>query len=405
MNYNQASAYLASLERIGIKLGLKSPRKLLKLLGNPEKELNMIHVAGTNGKGSTCAILSEILQRAGFRVGVYTSPHFVRATERITINTREIPKTDLAQYLSRIRPYVTGQTYFEVLTALAFLYFMEKKVDFAIVEVGMGGRLDATNVAAPLISIITNISKEHIRHLGSTIRKIAREKAGIVKKRVPVVTGAEGTALSVVRRVCRIKRAALYIVEKASGYKTNLNGDFQQKNIAVALKAIKVLKEHYGDRIRGLRKINSSLIANALVSVRLRGRAEFARNMLIDCAHNPAGMKEISGYIREIRRAKKIKKVITVFGALSDKDYRRMLSELLNISDYLIFTEPKSKRALDPRKILRSFNRLKHKKKPGRVIIDDVKQAVNHARSLSSGHDLVFVTGSCYVAGEALLRK
>ncbi|MAE42248.1 hypothetical protein CMO93_00630 [Candidatus Woesearchaeota archaeon] len=182
------------------KLGLKNMKLLLKKLGNPEKKLKYIHVAGTNGKGSVCAMISSILQEAGYNVGMYTSPHLKKFNERIRINDKLITDKEIVEYYLKVKKHATNQSFFEITTSMMFLYFYDKKVDFVVLETGMGGRLDSTNVIRPLISIITNVAHEHKKFLGNSLRKIAYEKAGIIKNNVPVVTGAKGVALKTIKK-------------------------------------------------------------------------------------------------------------------------------------------------------------------------------------------------------------
>jgi dihydrofolate synthase / folylpolyglutamate synthase len=216
MNYGQSVKYLESFWKFGIRLGLHRIKHLLGKLGDPQEAFLSVHVAGTNGKGSVCAMLSSILTEAGYRTGMYTSPHLRDYTERIRINCDEISKKDFALAIGSIREIISARTYgrekpteFEILTAAAFKYFKKREVDIAVVEVGLGGRLDSTNVIKPMVSVITNISLDHVNILGRTVSSIAREKAGIIKKGVPVVTGAEGEALKVIKESCRKTRLVI----------------------------------------------------------------------------------------------------------------------------------------------------------------------------------------------------
>ena len=214
MSYQKSIAYLYGLQKFGIKFGLAKISKLLSNLDSPHKNLLSIHIAGTNGKGSTAACLASVLSKAGYRVGLYTSPHLNRFTERIKIGNREISKKDvdrLTHLLMNKSKQIDSITYFEIVTAMALLYFAEKKVDLCILEVGMGGRLDATNVVTPLISIITNISREHEYFLGNTLLKIANEKAGIIKKRSSLITGAtQASVLTLFRKRCHHLKTDFY---------------------------------------------------------------------------------------------------------------------------------------------------------------------------------------------------
>ena len=214
MDYERILKYLYSLESSKIKLGLENIQALLQKINNPEKELRCIHVAGTNGKGSVCAMLSHILREAGYEVGLYTSPHLKKFNERIRINNKLISDKEIVDYFLKIKPHITNQSFFEITTAIAFLYFKEKHADFVVLETGLGGRLDATNVVVPLVSVITNVGLEHTELLGNTIEKIAFEKAGIIKNKVPVVAGAKGKALEAIKRIAKERNAPLYSVKK-----------------------------------------------------------------------------------------------------------------------------------------------------------------------------------------------
>ena len=244
MEYKKILKYLYGLETPEVKLGLDNIQLLLDKIGNPEKKLKCIHVAGTNGKGSVCAMLFYILKEAGFKVGLYTSPHLKKFNERIRINGNFITDREIVEYFLKVKPHITNQSFFEITTAMAFLYFCEKNVDYAVMEVGLGGRLDATNVATPIVSIITNIGLEHTELLGDTIEKIAFEKAGIIKKNIPVVTGAKGNALKVIKKISKSRNAQLFLAENFKDVEFNhLNGSFQQQNKNIALTAISVLKK------------------------------------------------------------------------------------------------------------------------------------------------------------------
>ncbi|MDO8481367.1 MAG: Mur ligase family protein, partial [Nanoarchaeota archaeon] len=199
--------WLNSLEGMPWNLSLDRITALLEKLGNPHKQFKSIHVAGTNGKGSVCAMLESILRKAGYKTGLYTSPHLRIFNERIQISGTLISDAELETLLTKIKPHYAGQTHFEVVTAAAFLYFAEQKVDIAVIETGLGGRLDATNVITPLVSVITTISLEHTDYLGNTIEKIAFEKAGIIKRGVPVVTMAQGKALAVIKKIARERKS------------------------------------------------------------------------------------------------------------------------------------------------------------------------------------------------------
>lgn len=386
-----------SLQGRGWNLGLERISELLSRLKNPHLGLKCIHVAGTNGKGSVCAMLASILEKQGYKVGLYTSPHLKRFTERIQINRIEISETKVDELLEKIKPHCSDQTYFEVLTALAFLYSKEEECDFSVIEVGLGGRLDATNVITPLLSIITNISWEHTEHLGDTIEKIAYEKAGIIKNGKPVITLAEKEALKVIRKIAKEKNSRVYIPKKyyhknfsLNSYKNlrlNLKGNFQLQNASLALEAIDLLREQGYD-------ISEAAIREGLGKIKWQGRFEFiARNVLVDCAHNPAGIAVLKAEIDKIRD--KYEKVISVVGILKDKDKKTMVELISKFSDYILFSRPQTERVSEPEE-LSSYTLLPNE------IVYNVRNAMKKAKKLANPQDLIVVTGSIYTVAEVL---
>lgn len=385
MQYDNALNYLYSRETFGIRLGLTNIRSLLDQLGNPHESLNFIHVAGTNGKGSVCAMISSILQQEGYKVGLYISPHLVDFSERIQINNKKIPKKDIARLMEKINPLLEYHTFFEVVTALAFKYFEEKNVDFVVAEVGMGGRLDATNVVKPLVSVITNISLEHKEYLGDTIGKITYEKAGIIKKNIPTVTTAKGLALEIIRNICRKRRSKLYIAKVKKDIKTNLKGSFQLTNASTCLKTIEVLREQDIE-------ISQSSIDKGLAKVLWPGRMQFiSKNILLDCAHNPAAVKVLANEIKKLD----YKRLILLTGILKDKDAKNMIKTLNPLADHVIITHPDIDRASKPEHIAKFVEKEFD-------IIPNVCEAVGSARSLMKKDDLLLITGSIYTVGEAM---
>jgi len=387
MNYNQIINYLNSLEKIGTMFGLSRIKAILKKLGNPEKSLKVIHVAGTNGKGSVCAMLAAILQGKGYKVGLYTSPHLKDIRERFKVNNKDISTKDFIKYFLKVKKYSKKETYFEFITAMAFLYFKDRKVDFLILEVGMGGRLDATNVVKPLVSVITNIELEHTDYLGKTIEKIAYEKAGIIKNKVPVITSTKGKALNVIKKVAKSKNSRV-IVPKKYNYKTNLKGDFQVFNANIAIETINVLNQ------LKIIKINNKTIKKSLKKVNWPGRVQFKDSILLDCAHNPSGVKALVQYIKTLKR----KKIILIFGVLDDKDYRAMLRHLMPFVYKIIITRPNSFRALEPRILAKEVE----KYSKYFLIIKDPSRSLKYAKSIKGKEDLILVTGSIYVVGELI---
>jgi dihydrofolate synthase/folylpolyglutamate synthase len=425
MNYQECLNYLEQASRFGIKLGLENIRLLLQELGSPQNSFPSILVAGTNGKGSVCAMIHSALHKHGLKVGLYTSPHLVRVEERIRINHEPISASDFCQILSYLRGKVdellsSGRltfppTYFELLTALAFLYFSREKVDLAVLEVGLGGRLDATNVVTPLVSVITTISRDHTEHLGPTIRKIAAEKAGIIKPGVPVVCGENRPqALEVV--TSRAKEAGSPLIRvfgrgkffEISGHSTSsylyyhngekflfrpgLPGKHQGRNAAIAIAALSVLKNKWPSLIR-------EKIIEGIEEVVWEGRLEKigeGPEVYIDGAHNEEG----AGAIRLFLERKAPGKIILVFGILKDKAIRRVARQLFPLARKVFITSIPSPRAAKPEEIFRLTHDLN-----GQIVIEpDCLQALRLAQEEAGQHGLVLVTGSLYLVGEIKKR-
>ncbi|MBI1934855.1 bifunctional folylpolyglutamate synthase/dihydrofolate synthase [Candidatus Woesearchaeota archaeon] len=397
MGYKTILKHIYSLESSKIKLGLDPIRSLLGKIGNPQNELRCIHIAGTNGKGSVCAMLFYVLKETGYKVGLYTSPHLKKFNERIRINDSLITDKEIVNYFLKLKPYITNQSFFEITTAMAFLHFREKKVDFAVLEVGLGGRLDATNVVTPLISVITNIGLEHTNLLGNTIKKIAFEKAGIIKDTVPVVTGAKGgAALRVIKKTSKERNSPFYLAKKhdETDFKY-LNGAFQQENKDIALTAIEILKNNYSV------KINEKQIINGLRNTKWEGRLEFiSKNVLVDCAHNPHGFQALKKELIAIKKKKNIKNFIFVMGFSNDKNISEMLKITNTLASKIIFTKSMNEKAAEPHQVLKIFNGINRNKKIKTEIIKNPKKALDYARKIANKNDLVVVTGSIYLVGE-----
>jgi len=392
MKLDNTTEYLYGLQKFGIKLGLDNISRIMSTLGNPEKKLKIIHIAGTNGKGSCCAMIDSILQQAGYKVGRYTSPHLVKFNERITINNINITDAELISITKKIRESISKEiipTFFEFTTAMAFLYFKKENVDFAIMEVGLGGRYDATNITIPLVSIITSISKDHTIHLGKTIKKIAREKAGIIKEKIPVITSTKGTALKVIKDICIKNKSALTIAKKTDSrnYQPPLQGDYQKLNTAIVIKTIEILDLD----------IDKSTIKQGLKNTKWPGRLEFIENnLLLDCAHNPESFKELEKFITQ--KSSKFKKINLILGILKDKDYKRMIKEISPILDLVIITEPKDKNALKAELIEKEIKKYKI---PFRIT-KNIRDAIKQGRKITTNKDLLVISGSIYLLGEAI---
>ena len=328
-NFDDALEYLEQRCIFGIKVGLERINLLAKELGNPQNYFESVHVTGTNGKGSVCAMLSEILQSAGFKVGLFTSPHLESYCERMKINGENISESEFAEIIALIKSFDIPATHFEVLTAAAFAYFASQDVDIAIIEVGLGGTWDSTNIITPKISVITNVALDHENILGD-LKSIARNKAGIIKKNIPVVTAAKGEPLEIIREVAKENNSPLYIVNEPADVEINLRGEFQKMNAAVAVQTAKVLN------------ISDEKIFSALKKVRWAGRFEIIGDVVIDGAHNPHGAAALRESLDKNFPAGKRN---FIFGVLADKNIDAMIKILFRADDFVIVTEPISERA------------------------------------------------------------
>jgi len=412
--YEQALTYLYDLQKYGIKFGLSSTSNLLERLGNPHKELRAIHIAGTNGKGSTAAMLSAILVRAGHQVGLYTSPHLVRFNERFRVNEREIEDEEILELFERVRKVVNGRqppTFFEMTTAMALSLFAEKRVDWTILEVGMGGRLDATNVILPQVTIISNVSLDHQEFLGGTLTRIAREKAGIIKERVPLITAVtQPAALAIIKARCLEASSPCYRVgkqirvrflgERRFAYRglgwrfdnlpSPLAGRHQVLNAATALGALEVLER------QGHFRVKAAHINEGLSETRWSGRLEWLSRqppMILDGAHNYAGMTALCQALQE---EYSYRRLVVVLGIMADKDLRGMLHKLAPLADHIILTRPRYERAAEPESLLDLAGDFADRME----VIRPVEAALGRAVDLAGPEDLVLVTGSLYFVGE-----
>ncbi len=398
MDYKKILAYLYSLETPKVNLGLGRVQSLLDRIGNPEKRLKCIHVAGTNGKGSTCAMIFYILREAGYKVGMYTSPHLKKFNERIRVDNHFINDKEIVDYFLKIKPYITNQSFFEITTAMAFFYFKEHKVDYVVLEVGLGGRLDATNVVTPSISAITNIGLEHVEFLGNTIEKIAFEKAGIIKQNVPVVTGAKGSALKVFKKIACQKNAPLFLAKRFDDANFKyLNGNFQQQNKDVALTAIGVLRGF------NLIKLTDSQIKHGIEKTKWPGRMEFiSKNVLADGAHNPDGFQVLKKELLIFKKKKKIKNFIFVIGVQSTKDIGLMFKIINPLVSSIIFAKSDNPKAAKSKDLMNIFNKSNRNNKINKKIIQNPKKALDYARKIARKNSLIVVTGSLYMVGEII---
>lgn len=421
MDYQTTLEHLYRLERFGIKLGLDNIRRLLSLLGDPHRGLKVLHVTGTNGKGSVCAYAASVLHAAGYRVGLYTSPHLVRFNERIRVDREPITDDDVLRLWSGMQPAIQGMTstraidhptFFEVTTAMAFEYFREKKVDLAVIEVGMGGRMDATNVVDGLVSVITRVDLEHTEHLGKTVERIAREKAGIIKPSSRVVT-VDQEALPLIEARCRELHTPLSVlgrdvrVERTAGdlrgqtvnvrgpfgslrVQTPLLGSFQVENVGIAVAALAEL------RLAGF-TIPDAAIRSGIASVRWPARMEIVREsplVVIDGAHNHPAAEALAASMVETFPGRK---ALLVTGILNDKDLPGMAAALGPIANRVFACRPKTHRAYDAEEVAAAFRPFAES-----IVIGPVRDAIDTALRVAERDDIVLITGSIYTAGEAL---
>ncbi len=423
--YQETIDYLYALQKHGIKLGLANSFALMELMGSPHRAFRAVHVAGTNGKGSTSAFLAAMLRAAGYRVGLYTSPHLVSFTERIRINNVPIAERRVVELAQRIRdgcrrltPDGTGAmtpTFFEVTTAMAFTYFAEEGVDIAVVEVGMGGKLDSTNVVMPLVSVITNIDIEHAEFLGSTLELIAAEKAGIIKPGVPVVTGAvQPEVIAVIDREASAKGATVYrlardfspeqvlpqreqvfdyrgITTSYQQIKIAMLGRHQVDNACLALASIECLR---GSSI----VVDEAAVRRGLEQARWEGRLErVARrpDLYLDGAHNPASAQKLATAVRDLKSS--YRRLVLVIGILGDKDYAGIMAELAPLAEHVVVTKPRYARAMDVGELASAMRALRSSVD----CADTVEEAIARARDVAAADDLILVTGSLYVVGDA----
>ncbi len=423
MNYNEVVNLIETTMKFGCRPGLDRTAKLLDLLGDPHKKLKLIHVAGTNGKGSTTAMIANVLTNAGYSTGMYISPHLYRNTERMTIDGREITPEDFVSYALEVMDMVRlmGEkgleepTQFEMYTAMALLYFERSKVDFAVIEVGLGGRYDATNVIDPLLSVITSISYDHMDILGDTIEKIAYEKAGIIKEGSTVVMYPQlfPEAASVIEDICTQKAARLIKAEESSltlksydengqlvdfryreydikGMKLPLIGDHQVKNAAVALTAIAELNE------TGYR-VSPEAVKGGIETVKWPCRLSIASHeplILIDGAHNEDGINSLEAALRKYFSSRKI---IFVVGMLKDKDYGYAIRRLMPLAHKAVATEPASERALPAAVLAEAIKPYCSDVSPE----PDIIKAIEKAKELYDKDSMLCICGSLYLAGSA----
>ncbi|XMB72480.1 folylpolyglutamate synthase/dihydrofolate synthase family protein [Mycoplasmatota bacterium WC30] len=411
--FEETKNWIENIKKFGSRLDLTRISKVLEELGNPEKQFKTIHVAGTNGKGSTSSFIKSILLDAGYKVGLYTSPYIVKFNERIAINNTYISDFEVIEYANIVFPiwerlYNAGETvtFFEVLTIICFLYFRDKQVDYAVIEVGLGGSLDATNVILPEVSVITNISYDHMNVLGNTLESIALNKLGIVKEEVPLVTSVENEKLfPLFKGITSKLNSELTIINfkevskielsetarftyKEKEYILNLTGFHQVKNATLAIETIEKLKE------RNKIDISDQNIKNGLRNTEWPGRFEiFNHNIVLDGAHNIGGIEVLRKTVNSLYKGKYIKCLVSI---MFDKEHQKIIEVLDNFCDEIYFTEFEYERRADAEQL---FNESHNSNK--RIFIDH-KKIFNKLIKLND-NEILIVTGSLYFISE--IRK
>lgn len=415
MNYNEALNFISESHKFGMRLGLDNMKRLLELLGNPQEKLNIIHVAGTNGKGSTCSFISTILVECGYKVGLYTSPYLETFTERIRINNENIPEEKVANIISLIKEKIDimikeGYEYpteFEIVTAMAFYYYFIENTDYVVLEVGLGGRYDATNVIdKSLVSVITSISLDHTGILGDTLEKIAYEKAGIIKENGTVfVYNQTNRVKNIIKEVCNEKNAKYIevdfddvIIKKSDinyqsfdykdykDIKINLIGEHQIKNSILALNVVEFILDN----------MHLDTIKKGIEKTKWAGRIEKLSEsplFIIDGAHNEDGAKSLQ---KVLDKNLKDKNMTLIIGMLEDKDIDTVLEILIPYFNKVITTTPNNPRAI-------SCDKLKdkvYKYNKNVTQVKEIEKAVEYALENSKKDDVIICAGSLYMIGE-----
>ena len=407
---------LPMYQRVGAvayKADLTNTIALCEALGNPQHTFKSIHVAGTNGKGSSSHMLASILQTAGYKTGLYTSPHLKEFTERIRINGAEVSKEFVVDFVDRIKPSIEiiQPSFFEITVAMAFDYFATQKVDVAVIEVGLGGRLDSTNVITPIVSLITNISWDHKDILGDTLPKIAFEKAGIIKKNIPVVISEHGTEVDAVfiSKATEMNSSISFAeddwkIKSLSNGKyqvthqnvsleieLDLKGAYQRKNLAGVFQVVEILR-NYGFNISADQF--SGALKNVMSNTGLKGRWQKLGErplMICDTGHNEGGIKEVVSQIK----SQQFEKLFFVLGCVKDKDLSSVL-KLLPTEAYYFFCQAKIPRALDSYELKTQAHAFNLKGE----VITDVNAAIIAAKKKSNSADFIFIGGSTFVVAE-----
>lgn len=426
MRYEEAMKYITEVGNFGSNYGLERTHKLLEYLGNPERDLKLIHIAGTNGKGSTTSMITEILMGAGYKVGMYTSPFIEEFEERIQINRNNIPKETLADLMDEVKEAVdkvieggyNHPTEFEIITVLMLLYFKKENIDFGVIEVGLGGRLDSTNVINPILQVITSISFDHTNLLGNTIEEIAGEKAGIIKNGIPtVIYPQQEEALKVIKDKCSEMDSELYIADdnnlrfisvinedkpyqllrydcdKEINILLPLLGEHQIMNLSVVIKVIYILNK------KNITNISIETIVESIKNVSWKGRLEVLSTdpyVVIDGAHNIQGIETLS---RNIKKYFKYNNLYLILGILADKDVEEMVKVITPMAKKVYAVTPNSVRAElagDLKNEIIKYNSNCNS-------YDDYEEAYIEALSDAGKNDIILASGSLYMIGD--MRK
>lgn len=404
MTYADAIQFLYDLRWFGTKFGLANTFKLAALTGSPQNQLRFIHVAGTNGKGSTCAMLESIYRTAGLRVGLFTSPHLISFGERLQVDRQPISESEVVRLVGQLKPVLAQfpaeehPTFFEVVTVMALLYFAEKKCDLVIWETGLGGRLDATNIVHPLASVITNVHYDHQQWLGDKLSSIALEKAGIIKTGIPVITAtAEPEALEVIRETAKAQHAPLLIISSAEiqqpplrALELPLLGEHQKWNAALATVVVKTLN--------GVIPVSENVIAQGLSTVNWPGRLQLitrpsGQKILLDGAHNVSGAQSLKAAVAEY--FPKTEPVL-ILGILSDKDWLGMCQTLAPLTRRIFLVPVSSDRTAAPEKLQEACG------KANPTIETTICESLRAALGIAANEAFILVTGSLYLVGEAM---
>ncbi|HXK50578.1 MAG TPA: folylpolyglutamate synthase/dihydrofolate synthase family protein [Clostridiales bacterium] len=406
--------YLFDRGMFGMKFGLKNIQDLMEYTKTDYKELTVIHIAGTNGKGSVANIIAEVLRSNGYRTGLFTSPHIQRCNERIRIDNEEISDEDISDYIGFFKEGIEkfNCTFFEANTAIAVKYFLDKKTDIAVIETGLGGRLDSTNILNPMLSVVTGIDIDHQKQLGNSIVEIAREKAGIIKTGVPVVVNTDKRSVRrLFKRTAEKKNSRVVFTDKKkfsfkkdepglitdfhfNGVhlypKADLRGSYQKENLRTALTALKV--------ISGRIKLDPVKVGSALSSVRVKGRMQTVSKdplVMIDAAHNMQGLRALKKELENPGRGK----IHLIFGTVRDKDHEKIISMVSGFDARKYFTQADNKRALDV-ETLKNIKNLKIDIDTG--FFKDPAEAYSEAVKNYCGGDMIVITGSHYLIGDML---